>query len=111
MVRADAHVLHHRWPRPTADRQLVLDPTPDDPSDAVDLVVFDPGGTLVSLSAQGQGAGSWAAMGANPTSGERDPKLPTCSAGSGAASVIAASYYGIGWTETQRPSQAIRILG
>ena len=37
----------------------VLDSTPDDPSDAVDLVVFNPGGTLVSLSAEGPAAGSW----------------------------------------------------
>jgi hypothetical protein len=37
----------------------VLDATPDDPSDAVDLVVFNPGGTLVSLSAEGPAAGSW----------------------------------------------------
>ena len=37
----------------------VLDGTPDDPSDAVDLVVFDAGGTLVSMSAQGPAAGSW----------------------------------------------------
>jgi hypothetical protein len=37
----------------------VVDATPDDPSDAVDLVVFDAGGTLVSLSAQGPAAGAW----------------------------------------------------
>jgi hypothetical protein len=37
----------------------VLDSTPDDPSDAVDLVVFNAGGTLVSLSAEGPAAGSW----------------------------------------------------
>jgi hypothetical protein len=37
----------------------VLDSTPDDPSDAVSLVVFGPGGTLVSLSAEGSAAGSW----------------------------------------------------
>jgi hypothetical protein len=37
----------------------VLDPTPDDPTDAVDLFVVNPGGTVVSLSAEGPGVGSW----------------------------------------------------
>ncbi len=37
----------------------VLDTTPDDPSDAVDLFVVNPGGTVLSLSGQGPAAGSW----------------------------------------------------
>ena len=45
-----AHPLVGAW---------VVDATPDDPSDQVDLFVVNPGGTLVTAGVQGPGAGSW----------------------------------------------------
>ena len=41
----------------------IIDATPDDPSDAVDLFIVHADGTLVSASVQGPGAGSWVATG------------------------------------------------
>ena len=37
----------------------ILDPTPDDPSDAVNLVTFNAEGTLVSAGFEGTAMGSW----------------------------------------------------
>ena len=41
----------------------IIDPTPEDPGDADELVIVAPGGVLIDASLGGVGAGSWSATG------------------------------------------------